>query len=251
MPEHFVSLDSLHKLPMKDCFKETINKNLDTRTIDGYKVIINTNKNEEKKINIIKLLNSRLDKLLMYMKKKYIINNILIGSDLNTFSLAEDGSIMSEISSKSKEELLDYYTYLINNVDVYYKKNNFIENVIDTGKACVGEKYSSYVIKKGEIFSICMENEHNNLYDEEFLWHVFVHEISHISDINSTAHDSLFYNAFLTLKRNSFEAGLSPLLQLNENNNFTYCNAVKMADSEFYTSNPSISEYNFKPFIVK
>jgi len=79
--------------------------------------------------------------------------------------------------------------------------NNKKSDILETLKFCKGE--SSYTINKSTVY-ICMYDEHEQMYDENMLMHVMLHELSH-AICTSVGHNTEFDDIFKELMDEAHE----------------------------------------------
>jgi hypothetical protein len=239
-------MEKLNKIDLSTCGRNLMETRMKDYNINGKQVSLDSENHVNIKKQYIEQYMKRIKNLIDYMERKYTINNILIGDDFCEYILDSNQGVVKTSSKKNRDELLTYYNFLVKNLKQGYDMNNFIETVPFTSP-CGRNDDTSFVLGKGKIISICMQNTQNMLHDFEFVWHVFVHELSHISDKNSVNHDGKFYNAFQTLKRCSYEAGISPNLKLEDNTTLNYCGIMGIKQYELSSTNSNVASYTKYP----
>jgi len=126
--------------------------------------------------NLLAEINSRNQKLIKYLTKKYLNKNT--HGNLN------------------KNELF------IKKVIDRYIPGNVVETTPDGGRN------TSYTINKGQIISLCIRDDKTKeLHDINLLMYVDIHELGHLA-VDSWGHGAEFQEAFAFLLRNAVEAGI-------------------------------------------
>lgn len=90
---------------------------------------------------------------------------------------------------------IDHYKHLTDKLKYRYNPSSFIEGT------------KSYTLKKGKKISLCLRDNDGNIYDENLLMFVLLHEISHIA-INSKDHTPEFWYTFTIILKEAVDLGI-------------------------------------------
>jgi len=108
------------------------------------------------------------------------------------------------LMNKLNRKTLDFISHLKRNpnykqitdrLKYRYNPSNFIE----------GKK--SYTVRKGKKISLCLRDDNGNLYDENLMMFVLLHEISHVA-INSKNHTDEFWETFKIILQEAVAFGI-------------------------------------------
>jgi len=131
--------------------------------------------------------------ILIYLSFNYFSKQTIYieGEKYKVYRFKKDKIKVAKVFNDLDNRVLKFLKYLKNNKNNYVAESSIhkLLNNYDPGSLVEGN--STYTINKGKKISICARDQNKQIYDNEILMFVLLHEMSHIA-IKEREHPPIF-----------------------------------------------------------
>lgn len=144
-----------------------------------------------------------------FNKKTIIINK----EEFRVYRRYKNNKEAAELLNRSNRNIIRFIEYLKTQPDFKFASDN-LKYRYDPGHFEEGKK--SFTVNKGRKISLCLRNDAGELYSDNTIMFVLLHEITHVA-LNVYNHNEEFWNTFGRILREAHKIGIYNPVDYSQN----------------------------------